>query len=107
MMFTPSVLTLSIHVEVWVVDVYTHYTYTENTCRSLVVGVYTHTPTVLTLIIHVEVWWFMFTPTILTLIIHVEVWWLVFTPTVLTLIIHVSRLQVIARSLTDLVRKLR
>ena len=38
LVFTPTVLTLIIHVEVWVVDVYTH------------------TPTVLTLIVHVEVW---------------------------------------------------
>ena len=65
---TPIVLTLIIHVEVWVVGVYTHCTYTDHTC----------TPTVLTLIIHVEVWvvvlTLMFTPTVLTLIIHVEVW---------------------------------
>ena len=58
-MFTPTILTLVIHVEVWMV------------------GVYTHTPTVLILIIHVEFWVvgvYTHTPTVLTLIIHVEVW---------------------------------
>ena len=49
-MFTPTVLTLIIHVEVWWL---------------------VFTPTVP--IIHVEVW-VVFIPTVLTLIIHVEVW---------------------------------
>ena len=53
-MFIPTVLTLIIHVEVWMVDVYT---------------------TVLKLIIHVEVWVVgVYTHTVLTLIIHAEVW---------------------------------
>ena len=54
MVFIPTVLILIIHVEVWLIDVYT---------------------TVLKLIIHVEVWVVgVYTHTVLTLIIHVEVW---------------------------------
>ena len=33
--FTPTVLTLIKHVEVWMVGVYTHCTYTDHTCRGL------------------------------------------------------------------------
>ena len=78
-MFTPTLLTLIIHVDVWLVGVYTHTPIVLTLIIHVevgVVGLYTHAPTVLTLIIHVEVWVagaYTHTPIVLTLIIHVEV----------------------------------